>query len=54
MSQASRFGSLLVGLGCGSILGLYLAQNYDLPDLHTLSEKLFAKTSEYKKDDKKE
>jgi hypothetical protein len=27
---------------------------FQIPDLRTLSEKLFAKTSEYKKDDKKE
>lgn len=57
MPGTSQLASLLVGLTVGNILGIYLAQTYELPDLHSLGQTIFSKAKEFEKsrsDDSKE
>lgn len=57
MPGTSQLASLVVGLTVGNILGIYLAQTYELPDLHSLGQTIFSKAKEFEKsrsDDSKE
>lgn len=53
MPTTSQLASLVVGLAAGNVFGIYLAQTYELPDIHSLVETLFSKAKEYEKSTKK-
>jgi len=53
MPTTSQLASLVVGLVAGNVFGVYLAQTYELPDLHSLVQDLFSKAKEYEKSTRK-
>lgn len=53
MPGSTQLFSLVAGLLVGNIFGVYLAQTYELPDLHNAMEYLFSKAQEYEKPPKK-
>lgn len=53
MPTTTQLASLVVGLALGNVAGVYLAQTYELPDLHTFAENLFSKAKEYEKTTRK-
>jgi len=53
MPTSSQLVSLVTGLAVGNVFGVYLAQTYELPNLHSLVEDLFSRAKQYEKSTRK-
>ena len=50
-SSLSKVVSLFTGLTFGSVCGIYLSQNYSVPNVSSLIDMLLYKAQEYSKSD---